>query len=210
MYSHNEEFWNFLTHAFGLALSTIGLFYLVVASFFFDSFLYLFSAIVFGFSMIALYGSSMLYHRFRSPKLKQLFRLFDHSSIYILIAGTYTPVTLIVLSNTLGYVLLAVVWLLAFVGVVLELFLLQRIQWLSLLIYLGMGWLSIVAIRPMLNNMSNLGDWGLIAGGSFYSVGVIFYVWKSLPFNHAIWHVFVLLGTASHFFMVASFYGDFT
>lgn len=210
MYSHNEEFWNFLTHAFGLALSTIGLFYLVVASFFFDSFLYLLSAIVFGFSMIALYGSSMLYHRFRSPKLKQLFRLFDHSSIYILIAGTYTPVTLIVLSNTLGYVLLAVVWLLAFVGVVLELFLLQRIQWLSLLIYLGMGWLSIVAIRPMLNNMSNLGDWGLIAGGSFYSVGVIFYVWKSLPFNHAIWHVFVLLGTASHFFMVASFYGDFT
>lgn len=209
MYSRNEEFWNFLTHAFGLFLATIGLIYLVVLSFFHDSFLYPFCAIVFGSSMIALYGSSMFYHRLRSPKLKQLFRLLDHTAIYFLIAGSYTPVTLIVLANPLGYFLFAVIWFLAFAGMILELFWLQRIQWLSLFIYLGMGWLSLVAVRPMLDRMSDLGNWGLIAGGLFYSVGVIFYIWKQLPFNHAIWHLFVLLGTASHFLMIASFYGDF-
>lgn len=208
-YGATEESWNYLTHAFGFVISFIGFVYLTILSFSHQNVLYLVSAVVFGLSMMSLYGASALYHNSRSPKTRQLLQLLDHSSISILIAGTYTPVTLLVLHSTYGYILLAIIWFLAFVGIALELFLIKRIKWLSLTIYLVMGWLSLTAIRPLVQNLSTGGTTNLILGGLSYSIGVIFYVWKKLPFNHAIWHLFVLGGTAAHFFMIAGVYTKF-
>ena len=201
-YSIKEEIANTTTHGLGALLSIAALVLLIVFSALNGNSWHIVSSVIFGTSMILLYTASMLYHLVSTPKLKKLFRTLDHSSIFLLIAGTYTPFTLVSLRGGLGWTLFGLVWGIAIAGIILETVTRQKYQKLSLTLYLGMGWLIIVAIKPILHVVEPGGIALLVAGGLCYTIGVIFYVWKSLIFNHAIWHLFVLAGTVLHFFAV--------
>lgn len=201
-YSFKEEIANTTTHGLGVLLSIAALVLLIVFSALNGNSWHIVSTTIFGTSMILLYTASTLYHLVSTPKLKRIFRTLDHSSIFILIAGTYTPFTLVSLRGGLGWTLFGLVWSIAIIGVILETITKQKYPKLSLSLYLGMGWLIIVAIKPVIHNVDPGGIVLLVSGGLCYSLGVIFYVWKSLVFNHAIWHIFVLGGTILHFFSV--------
>ncbi len=197
-----EEIWHAITHGIGLALSIAALTIMVAYSSQSGSLLSVLASILFGTTLIMLYGSSTLYHAITHHDLKKRFQQFDHASIYILIAGSYTHVTLISLGNTLGYTLFGVVWSVAIAGIYLKFAYPGRFEKLSLVLYLLMGWMIVIAIKPLLGVMDPGGLWLLLAGGLSYTFGVIFYVWDSLPFNHAIWHLFVMGGSICHFLMV--------
>lgn len=201
-YSKLEERWNIITHGFGLLLSIIGLPFLIIKSAEFDGFWKPASLYIFGFSMIILYAASTFYHAAKEAKLRRKLNIFDHSAIFVLIAGTYTPFTLIVLDNTIGWVIFGLSWGFAFTGILLKLFFTGKYDKLSTAMYVLMGWQIIFAIKPLMNNLSSEGLRFLFLGGVFYTIGAILYSIKKLPFNHAIFHVFVLLGTLSHFFSV--------
>jgi hemolysin III len=149
-----------------------------------------------------LYTASTLYHSIPIPRAKQLFRRLDHTAIFLLIAGTYTPFTLVNLRGPWGWSLLAIVWCLAILGIILQGFLLRQKSIWNALIYIAMGWVVIVGIKPVLTTIPLGGLVLLLAGGFAYSGGAIFYIWKRLPYNHAIWHLFVLLGSVFHYFAV--------
>ena len=201
-FSFIEEVWHAITHGIGLALSIAALTIMVAYSSQSGSALSVFASALFGVTLIILYGSSTLYHAITHHELKKKFQQFDHASIYILIAGSYTHITLLSLGGTLGYSIFAFVWSVALVGIYLKFAYPGRFEKLSLFLYLMLGWLIVIAIKPLFDVMEPGGLWLLLIGGLFYTVGVIFYVWDSLPFNHAIWHLFVLGGSISHFFMV--------
>ena len=201
-YSFIEEVWHAITHGIGLALSIAALTIMVAYSSQTGSALSVFASVLFGVTLIILYGSSTLYHAITHHNLKKKFQQFDHASIYLLIAGSYTHVTLLSLGGALGYSIFAFVWSVALVGIYLKFAYPGRFEKLSLVLYLLLGWLIVVAIKPLFEVMAPGGLWLLLAGGLFYTVGVIFYVWESLPFNHAVWHLFVMGGSMSHFFMV--------
>jgi hemolysin III len=202
--SHREEVASLVTHAAGVAFSIAALATLLVASG--NDPLKLISASVFGTSLILLYLSSTLYHFFTSPRWKAHFQAVDHACIYLLIAGSYTPVTLITLHGIVGWWLFGTVWLLAIIGILVK-FLLKgkKDHWISTALYLAMGWLIVLAIRPLLEQMPVAGFWWLVAGGISYSAGIVFYAWHRLPFNHAIWHLFVLGGSICHVIAVCGF-----
>jgi hemolysin III len=160
------------------------------------------SAAIFGTTLIVMYGSSTLYHAITHTKVKKVFQQFDHASIYFLIAGTYTPVTLLALGGAWGWSIFSVVWGAAIVGIFLKFAYPGRFEKLSLMLYLLMGWMIVIATEPLLSSMESAGLWLLLAGGLSYTVGIIFYVWDKLTFNHAIWHLFVLGGSILHYFMV--------
>lgn len=202
IYSLNEEIANSTTHGLGALLSIAALVLLIVFSSLNGNSWHIVSCTIFGSSMILLYTASMLYHLVTTPKMKKLFRTLDHSSIFLLIAGTYTPFTLVSLRGGLGWTIFGLVWSIAIVGVILKTITNPKTEKLSLALYLGMGWLIIIAIKPILQNVEPGGIVLLVAGGLCYSFGVIFYIWRSLIFNHAIWHLFVLAGTTLHFFSV--------
>jgi len=149
-----------------------------------------------------LYLASTLYHSFTNERIKRIFKILDHSAIYLLIAGTYTPFTLVPLHGVLGWTVFGVVWGLAVIGIVLKVFFAGRFNIVSTLCYLGMGWFIIFAIKPLIATVPALGMTWLLVGGLFYTLGSIFYLWKRIPFNHAIWHLFVLAGSISHFIAV--------
>jgi len=201
-FSLTEEIWHAITHGIGLALSIAALTIMVAYSSQSGSTLSVLASILFGVTLIILYGSSTLYHAITHHELKKRFQQFDHASIYILIAGSYTHVTLVSLGGTLGYSIFAVVWGVSVVGIYLKFAYPGRFEKLSLVLYLLLGWLIVIAIKPLFEVMAPGGLWLLLAGGLFYTFGVIFYVWDSLPFNHAIWHLFVMGGSISHFLMV--------
>ncbi len=201
-FSLTEEIWHAITHGVGLALSIAALTIMVAYSAMSGSALSVFASVLFGTTLIILYGSSTLYHALTHHSLKKRFQQFDHASIYILIAGSYTHVTLLSLGGTLGYSIFAFVWSVSLVGIYLKFAYPGRFEKLSLFLYLMLGWLIVIAIKPLFEVMAPGGLWLLLIGGLFYTVGVIFYVWDSLPYNHAIWHLFVLGGSISHFFMV--------
>ncbi len=198
----HEEVANSVTHGVGLALSVIGLAVLIAFTSLYGSVLHIVSCSVYGATLVMLYAASTLYHSFRSPRLKHIFKIIDHCSIYLLIAGTYTPFTLVMLRGTWGWGLFAVVWMLCFVGIIFKLFFVNRFMILSTIIYVMMGWLVIVAIKPMLAMIPPGCILWLVAGGLFYTVGVLFFAWHKLPYNHAIWHLFVVAGSVCHFFAV--------
>jgi hemolysin III len=157
------------------------------------------SSLVFGSSLILLYSSSTLYHFFTSPRWKARLQALDHASIYLLIAGSYTPVTLITLKGASGWWLFGVVWFLAIIGVLIKTLRKgKKDHWISTSLYLAMGWLILFAFGPLVRNLPMAGVWWLVAGGFTYSFGIIFYAWKKLPFNHAIWHLFVIGGSVCH------------
>lgn len=197
-----DETANIISHGVGTLLALVGLVLLGVYSVLNGSAYHIVSCTLFGSTLVILYSTSTLYHFVSRPDLKRLFQRLDHAAIYLLIAGSYTPFTLVSLNGGWGWTLFGIVWGLALVGLITELIPKFKIGRLSLLVYLAMGWLIVIAIKPLLDQLAPGGLLLLAAGGVFYSSGVIFYCWKSLRFNHAIWHVFVLIGSLCHFFAV--------
>jgi hemolysin III len=200
-----EEIANSLTHGAGLVASVIGMVFLVIVAHGQADFTKLIVGTVYGSSLVLLYLASTLYHSFHEPELKHKLKIFDHAAIYVLIAGSYTPFTLFVIKGTWGITMLAIIWALAIAGVVFKLFFVQRFKIFSTILYLTMGWLALFAIQPLFQNLPNEGLFLLVAGGLFYSIGVVFFLWEKLPFSHAIWHLFVLGGSVCHFFAVAMY-----
>ena len=166
---------------------------------------YVFSFAVFGLSLVALYAASTWYHSTNDPDLRRRLRIVDHASIYILIAGTYTPFTLITLQGPVGNTIFTVTWLMAITGIVLKLFFTGRFRTLSTLMYVFMGWMILFAIEPMIDNLPRAGLLWLAAGGVAYTTGAVLYGFKRIEFTHAIFHVFVLLGSIGHFIAVYKF-----
>jgi len=201
-YDQKEEFWNVLTHGTGLLLSIAGLTILVIFSSLYQSVWHIVSFSIYGTSLVILYTASTTYHITRKPELRLKLNVFDHSAIYVLIAGTYTPFTLVTLHGPWGWSLFGVIWGIAIIGIILKLFYTGRFDKLSTIIYVIMGWIVLIAIYPLVNNFSLSGLIWLLAGGLLYTIGAIFYLKNSMPYNHAIFHVFVLLGSICHFIAV--------
>jgi hemolysin III len=201
-YSYLEELFNSITHGAGLFISIIGLILLIVFSSLYGQVNHIVSCTIFGITLVLLYTASTLYHSFRKPNIKHFFKIMDHSCIYALIAGTYTPFMLVIVRGTLGWSIFAIVWVLTILGIVFKAFFVNRFKIISTIAYLSMGWLIIFAIKPLFHTLPGEGIIWLVAGGLAYTLGTIFYTWKKLPFNHAIWHVFVLAGSICHFMAV--------
>ncbi len=201
-YSPAEEIANSVTHAFGVVLSVTALVFLTVLAGRSGDIWRIVSLVIYGLTLVIMYTSSTLYHGFQSPGAKKIFRHLDHSSIYLLIAGTYTPFTLVNLRGPWGWTLFGLVWTAAFAGLFMTVAGFGRSRILASFIYIGMGWLVLIAIKPLIDVIPMGGVAWLLAGGLFYTFGVAFYIWRSLPFNHAVWHLFVLGGSMCHFFAV--------
>lgn len=201
-YTLAEEVAHSITHGAGILLSIGGLAVLIAFSALYGNASHIVSTSIYGASLILLYIASTLYHSITHTKAKQFLQRLDHAAIFLLIAGTYTPFTLVTLRGAWGWTLFGLVWGIAIAGIVLELFVEKQHKGLSIALYLGLGWIVLIAIKPLLASIETGGLLLLLAGGLCYSFGVIFYVWKSLTFNHAIWHLFVLTGSVLHFFSV--------
>lgn len=204
-YTLGEEIANSVIHGLGIALSVAALVILVAFAVLADDGYKLASAIVFGVALVLEYTASTLYHSFPQPRVKHLFKIFDHCGIYLLIAGTYTPFCLVTLRDANGWLLFWVIWGLAVIGIAAEAFWTYRPRWLSAVVYLGMGWMVVLSIRPLMENLDPAGLWLLVAGGLAYTVGTIFYVMKKVKYMHAVWHVWVLAGSICHFLAVLLF-----
>jgi len=201
-YSNNEEIANTLTHALGAALSVIACYILLISANSENSLAKTISYAVYGTSLILLFSASTFYHAIKDINKKKLFKLLDHCAIYLLIAGTYTPLMMISLNNQLGMTMLFIIWALAILGIFFKLKFGHRYKKTSLATYLGMGLISVTIIDRLQEKLSSEGLTLLALGGAIYCLGVIFYVQKRITFNHAIWHLFVLGGAICHFFMV--------
>ena len=198
-YTHKEEQLNVWSHAIGIFLSAIGLIFLILKSEGADATI---SSIVFGGSLILLYTASTRYHSEKNEDKRAKYRIFDHAAIFVLIAGTYTPLAVIALSGTVGNYLLIIIWSIAGVGIVLKLFFTGRYNLLSTILYVAMGWIAIFVIKPLIQRVEPGGLWLIGLGGIAYTLGAILYSRKKLPYNHAIFHFFVLAGSTFHYFCV--------
>lgn len=201
-YNRKEEFWNILTHGFGLGLSIIALVLLVVFASIYGSAWHIVSYSIYGATLVTLYMASTLFHASKKEKTRLKLNVFDHSSIFLLIAGTYTPFLLVTLRGPWGWSLFGVIWGLAITGAILKIFFTGRYDKISTAIYVAMGWLIIIAVKPLLENFTGPGLFWLMAGGISYSIGAVFYLVHKIPYNHAIFHVFVLLGSIAHFIAI--------
>ena len=201
-YSKKEERLNVITHAVGLLLSVIGLYFLILKSFHYEGFWKPASLVIYGLSLIILYAASTFYHAAKDPRLRRKLNIFDHAAIYVLIAGTYTPFTILVLEGSLGWIIFGLTWTFVLIGIVLKLFYTGRFDKLSTALYLLMGWQIMFVINPLMERFSTEGLQLLFAGGVFYTIGAVLYSIKKFPYNHAIFHVFVVLGSVCHFFSV--------
>jgi hemolysin III len=201
-YSKKEESLNVLSHGLGLVLSVIAFPFLVIKSLDFEGFWKIASFIIYGLSMIILYAASTFYHAAKDPKKRRKLNIFDHAAIYVLIAGSYSPFCLVGLNSSLGWYMFLFVWLFALTGIILKLFFTGRFDKVSTAMYLLMGWQVMFFIKPLMASLTTEGFQYLVAGGVFYSVGAILYSIKKIPYNHAIFHVFVLLGSLSHFLAI--------
>jgi hemolysin III len=202
VYSNAEEWLHALTHGAGVVLSIGALSWMLSLSIALADPWRIAASAVYGFSLIALFLASTLYHALHLSQHRATFKLFDHCAIYLLIAGTYTPFLLVAMRNTLGWSLLAAIWVLAVAGIVAKFWYRQRYPKLSLAGYLLMGWLVVVAAPQVVAAVGSDGMWWLLAGGLCYTVGAVFYVAKRMTWHHAIWHVFVLAGGICHFIAV--------
>jgi hemolysin III len=205
LYTAGEEVAHALTHGLGVVLAIAGLCVMVARATLYGNAWHIVVAAIFGTTLVLMYTASTLYHSIpgeQLPNTKKILRIVDHSSIYLLIAGSYTPFTLVTLSGLWGWSLFALTWGLALAGVTFKLFATGRFEKLSLAIYLGMGWCVLLAIKPLVRTLEPGGLVLLIAGGLAYSGGVGFYVWERLRYHHAIWHAFVLAGSLLQYFAV--------
>ncbi len=201
-YSEKEEKLNVLSHALGFFMGLVALPFLIRKSFAFEGFWKPVSLYIYGISILVLYAASTLYHKEKDPNLRRKLNIFDHAAIYVLIAGTYTPFTLISLEGETGWIIFGLTWLFALMGIVLKLFFTGRFDKLSTAMYVLMGWQIVFAINPLLEKLPEQGVFWLFLGGVFYTVGALLYSIKKIPYNHAIFHVFVLLGSISHFISI--------
>ncbi|WP_233861534.1 PAQR family membrane homeostasis protein TrhA [Tenacibaculum piscium] len=202
IYSAKEEKLNVLTHGFGLLLAIIAFPFLILKSVVYQDFWKVVSFGIYGFSLLILYTASTFYHASKNATIRRRLNIFDHASIYVLIAGSYTPFCLVILPEKTGWYLFIFVWLFALLGVVLKLFFTGKYDKLSTILYLIMGWQVLFLIKPLMDNLASEGLFFLIAGGIFYTIGAVLYSIKKVPYNHAIFHVFVLLGSFSHFWAI--------
>ncbi|MHC4506308.1 MAG: PAQR family membrane homeostasis protein TrhA [Planctomycetota bacterium] len=205
LYSVGEEIAHATTHGLGLLLSIAGLTTLVAAASVRGDARHLVGGAVFGATLVLLFAASTLYHAITSRRVKRVFQRLDHAAIFLLIAGTYTPFTLVNLRGAWGWTLLGLVWSLAILGIVLQTAFPQRTRRLSVPLYLTMGWMVLIAIEPLAQSVHPDGLTLLVLGGVIYSLGVVFYAWQRLPYNHAVWHVFVLAGSGCHFSCVLGY-----
>ena len=201
-YSPTEEKINIISHAIGLILSIVASVLLITYANLHGTVRHVVSFSIFGASLIILYAASTFYHSTIKPELRNRLRIIDHASIYVLIAGSYTPFTLVTLNGPIGWVFFGTSWGLALTGIILKLFFTGKYKLISTLMYVFMGWIIIFAIKPLIDNLSLEGLLWLFAGGMAYTIGAILYSIKKIRFNHAIFHLFVLIGSISHFVSV--------
>jgi hemolysin III len=201
-YSGREELVNAITHGVGTGLSVAGLTLLVVLATLRGDLSRVVSFSIYGTSLTILYLASTLYHSLQSPPVKRVFRVIDHASIYVLIAGTYTPFLVVCAPGVWRWILLSIVWALALAGIGFKACFTGRYGRISTLAYAAMGWLGVFGLRQLLATVPLGGLLLLGAGGVVYTVGILFYAWKRLPYNHAIWHLFVMGGSICHYFAV--------
>lgn len=204
-YHAKEESLNVITHFIGFLLSIAALVLLVAFAGMYGSPRHIVSFSIYGGSLVTLYLASTLYHSARRKKLRRKLNILDHAAIYLLIAGTYTPFTLITLSGSLGWTLFGVVWGLALAGIGLKLFFTGRYDRISTVGYVLLGWVAVVALKPLIAALSPEGSLYLLAGGISYTIGAVFYSLRKVPYNHSIFHVWVLLGSVFHFISIFFF-----
>lgn len=198
--SLGEEIANSITHGTGVGLSIAALVILVVFAAKLGDAYKVVGFSIYGAMLIIMFLSSTLYHAFQNPTLKRFFRILDHSCICLLIAGTYTPITIGVMRGAWGWTLFGLIWGLTLLGINLQIFVMHKLKWMSTVMYVMMGCLIIIAVKPLMAKApAGLMTWMLI-GGACYLLGIIFYAWKKLPWHHPIWHLFVLAGATCHFF----------
>lgn len=201
-FSKKEEIANAITHGIGAVLSIAALVLLIVFASIYGTAWHVVSFTIFGITMFLLYFSSTMVHALPKGKAKDLFEIFDHSAIYFFIAGSYTPFTFIVIQGSLGWTLFGIVWGLAIGGTIFKIFFVKKFVFASTLLYVLMGWLVVLGWDKIVANLDAFGLYLFVAGGIFYTVGAIFYVWRGFKYHHAIWHLFVIAGSAAHFFCV--------
>ena len=197
-----EKKLNFITHGIGLVLSIIGLFYLVEKSILYPKSFNLISSLVYGISLIVMYTSSTVYHYYIDSRYSRILQKIDHISIYLLIAGSYTPGLLLKLKYSLGFEILIIIWLLAFIGIIHKIFFFNYLKKASLIIYLFMGWLIVIDFSAVLESFSSNSIFFMVLGGLLYTIGTFFYSLDKLKYNHVIWHLFVLGGSACHYILI--------
>jgi hemolysin III len=198
-YSKSEEQLNVWSHGLGLVASIIAFPFLILKAISYSTFGDVASFVIYGLSLIILYAASTFYHAAKNPKKRRRLNIFDHAAIYVLIAGTYTPFCLVALNSDLGWYMFIAVWIFALTGIILKLFFTGKFDKISTAMYLLMGWQVLFFIKPLMNALTSFSLNLLILGGVFYTIGAILYSIKKMPYNHAIFHVFVLLGSVSHF-----------
>jgi len=201
-YTKGEEIANAITHGIGVLLSIAALVLLIVFAVMKGTALHVVSFTIYGTSMVLLYTASTLVHSFPEGKAKRVFESLDHSCIYIFIAGTYTPILFHIVQGTLGWVLFGVVWGLTVCGIVFKSMFANRFLFTSTILYILMGWCIVFAWNRLANHFDPQGLTLLVIGGVLYTVGTVFYMWRSFPYHHAVWHLFVLAGTIVHFFSI--------
>jgi len=201
-YTAEEERLNILTHASGLVMAIVGVIFLLYKGLMLHSAKIVVAFLIYGFGVLSMFLASTLYHSAKDPKKRSRLNVFDHSAIYLTIAGSYTPISLLTLPSSWGIPVLITVWVIAATGIILKFFFIGSFPRLSTLMYVLMGWVILVAIKPLITSMEIKGLMWLLAGGLAYSFGAIFYQTKKIKFNHAIFHLFVLIGAASHYIVI--------
>jgi hemolysin III len=198
---HSEEKLNTVSHALGAILALVGMWLLLSKNTNKTEFA-TFGIVVYSLTLIAMFAVSTGYHATANLHWKRRLRILDHINIYFLIAGTYTPVALINLIDGNGWIIFSVVWMIALLGTIFKLFYTGKFEFLSLLLYVAMGWLIVLDFRNLMDSTSSFGIQLLFLGGAFYTLGILFYAWERIPYNHFIWHIFVLGGAISHWFFI--------
>ncbi|TCT18056.1 hemolysin III [Melghiribacillus thermohalophilus] len=201
-YSKREELANAITHGLGVLFSIAALIILIIYASQNGSAWQIISVTIYGVTMLLMYLSSTILHSLPPGRWKNFFLMMDHTSIYLFIAGTYTPVSLLLIKGTIGWLLFGLVWGIALLGIVFKMIFLQKFMILSTLLYLLLGWFVVIAWDPLVSSMAYNGVVLLVLGGIFYSVGSIFFMFRIFPYHHAVWHIFVVIGSALHFFSI--------
>jgi hemolysin III len=202
IFTKREEIAHAITHGIGAILSIVGLILLIVFASFNGNPWEIVSVTIFGTTMLLMYLSSTIVHGLPKGKWKDIFQIFDHSSIYLFIAGTYTPFLLVHLRSNIGWTLFGIIWGIAIIGIIFKVFFVKKFLILSTMFYILMGWLIVLVWEPLTATIPSNGITLLVVGGIFYTVGTIFYMWRKIPYHHVIWHLFVLAGSVSHFFAI--------
>ena len=201
-YTLGEEIFSSVSHGVGACLSIAGTVVLLVFSVIYGNALAVVSSSIYGASLIILYTMSTLYHSFTNERVKHFFQIMDHNTIFLLIAGTYTPITLYILGGVTGWILFSVVWVASIIGITLNSINMEKAKIPSLICYIATGWVIIFAIKPLIAKVPFLSAFFLVLGGVIYTVGIVFYVIKKVKYFHPIWHIFTVLGSAFHYFSI--------